>query len=41
MFPYTVKYTESEYEIQNNNLFYKTHQKCQNTFDYLEMFEKN
>ena len=29
MFPYTVKYTESD--IQNSNLLYKTHQQCQNT----------
>ena len=26
MFPYTVKYTESESDIQNNNLLYKIHQ---------------
>ena len=25
MFPYTVKYTESESDIQNNNLLYKIH----------------
>ena len=36
MFPYTVKYTESEYDIQNNDLLYKIDQKCQNTFEYLE-----
>ena len=29
MFPYTVKYTESEYDIQ----------KCQNTFDFFEKYE--
>ena len=33
MFPYRVKYTESESDIQNNNLLYKIHQTCQNTFD--------
>ena len=32
MFPYTVKYTEAEYDIQNINLLYNTHQTCQNTF---------
>ena len=37
MFPYTEKYTESESDIQNNDLLYKRHQQCQNTF---EMFEK-
>ena len=31
MFPYRVKYTESEYDIQNNDLLYKIHQKHQNT----------
>ncbi len=36
MFPYRVKYTESEYDIQNNDLLYKTHQTYQNTFDSLE-----
>ena len=36
MFPYRDKYTESEYDIQNNNLLYKIHQKCQNTFDFSE-----
>ena len=29
MFPYRVKYTDSESDIQNNDLLYKTHQKCQ------------
>ena len=33
MFPYTVKYTESEYDFQNNNLLYKIHQQYQNTFE--------
>ena len=36
MFPYTVKSTESEYEIQNNNLLYKINQQCQNIFDDLK-----
>ena len=36
MFPYTVKYTESEYDIQNNDLLYKIDQQCQNTFESLE-----
>ena len=43
MFPYRVKYNESEYDIQNNDLLYKIDQKCQNTFDCLEnvgKFEK-
>ena len=33
MFPYRVKYNESEYDIQNNDLSYEIHQKCQNTFE--------
>ena len=36
MFPYRVKYTESESDIQNNNSLYKIHQQYQNTFDILE-----
>ena len=32
MFPYTVKYTESESDIQDINLLYNTHQQHQNTF---------
>ena len=36
MFPYTEKYTESESDIQNNDLLYKIDQNCQNTFDFLE-----
>ena len=40
MFPYRVKYTESEYYIQNNNLLYKIHQQCQNTFNILETMLK-
>ena len=38
MFPYTVKYTESGYDIQNNNFLYKIDQQCQNTFDCSELF---
>ena len=38
MFPYTVKYYKSEYDIQNNNLLYKIQQQCQNTFGILETF---
>ena len=30
MFPYRAKYTESEYDIQNNDLLYKIHQQHQN-----------
>ena len=39
MFPYTVKYTEFESDIQNNNLLYKIHKKYQNAFELLEHFE--
>ena len=44
MFPYTVKDTEFEYDIQNNNWLYKINQKHQNTFEVLEnvgKFRKN
>ena len=43
MIPYRVKYTESEYDIQNSDLLlvYKTHQKHQNTFDELEIKLEN
>ena len=40
MFPYTEKCTESEHDIQNNNLLYKTHQQWQTTFGHLEKFGK-
>ena len=40
MFPHRVKYAESEYDTQNNDLFYKIHQQCQNTFEHLEQFRK-
>ena len=39
MFPYRVKYVESEYDIQNNDLLYKIDQQHQNTFELLETFE--
>ena len=38
--PYRVKYNESEYDIQNNNILYKIPPKCQNTFDMLEKLGK-
>ena len=38
MFPYTVKFTESESDIQNINSLHKTHQQCQNT---LKKHKKN
>ena len=41
MAAYTEKYTESEFDIQNNDLLYKTHQKHQNTFEILENIEKH
>ena len=37
MFPYIVKYTESEYDVQNNDLLDKIIQKHQNTFESLEI----
>ena len=40
MFLYTVNDTESEPEILNNNLLYKKHPNCQNTFEILESFEQ-
>ena len=40
MFPYRVKYTESESDIQNINLLYKIDPKYQNTFDFLENVRK-
>ena len=36
MFPYT----ESESDIQNNDLLYNTDQQCQNIFEMLEKFEQ-
>ena len=38
MFLYRVKYTESEYDIRNNDLLYKIDQQCQNTSELLESF---
>ena len=32
MFPYRVKYTESESDILNNDLLYQLDQQCQTTF---------
>ena len=40
MFPYTVKYTESESDIKNTDLLYKIDQKYQNTFDFLKFSTK-
>ena len=39
MFPYRVKHNESESDIQNNDLLYKTHQKYQNIFEQMEHFK--
>ena len=36
MFPYREKYTESESDVQNNDLLYKITQTCQNTFENSE-----
>ena len=41
MFPYRVKYTESESHIKNTNLLYKVDQKWQHTFEMLEHFENS
>ena len=45
MFPYTVKYTESEYDMQNEDLLYKIHPKCPKYFQQIgtfgKTFEKN
>ena len=38
MFPYTVKYNESESDIQNNYLLYKIDKQFQNSFELLENF---
>ena len=40
MFPYTEKYTESEFYIQNNNLLYKLHQQCQTMLKQRVLFSK-
>ena len=39
MFPYTVRYTDSESDIQNIDLLYKVHQKHQNAFEHLDTSE--
>ena len=41
MFPYRVKYTESEYDIQNNDLLYKIEQQFQNTYEVLKNVGKS
>ena len=41
MFPYTVKYNESEYDIQNNNLLYQIEQKHQHTFENVYFLKKD
>ena len=41
MFLYTEKYTESESDIQNNDLLYKINQQCQNTFEVFEQIGKS
>ena len=41
MFPYRGKYTESEYDIQNNDLSYKIPKTCQNIFEHFENVRKN
>ena len=38
MFPYRAKYTESESDIQNNDLLYKSTPRVQNKQDCLKMF---
>ena len=39
MFPYRVKYTDSESDIHNINLLYEIYSKCRNTFETLENVE--
>ena len=41
MFPYRVKYTDSESDIQNQDFLYKVHQQHQNTFEMLENVRKS
>ena len=41
MFLYRVKYTESEYDIHNNDLLYKIDHKHQNTFEFLNLGGKS
>ena len=40
MFPFRIKYTESESDIRNYNLFLQKHKKCQITFEFLEKNRK-
>ena len=40
MFPYRVKHTESEYDIQINELLYKIDHQCQNAFEFFWNFSK-
>ena len=40
MFPYRVKYNESEYHIQNNNLLFEIDQTYQNILDLLRKNRK-
>ena len=40
MFPSRVKYTESEYDIQNKSLLYKIDHRFQNTLQILYKFKK-
>ena len=39
IFPIYRKYNESKLDIQNNNLLYRIHHKCQNTFQANSVFE--
>ena len=41
MFPYKVKYTEPESDIQNNDLLYKKDQTHQNAFDFQNFKNEN
>ena len=40
MFPYTVKDTEFESDVQNNKLLHKINPKCQNTIETSQHFRK-
>ena len=40
MFPYRVQYTDSESDIQNNDILYTIDQQHQNTFERLGHFVK-
>ena len=41
MFPYRVKYTESESDIKKLQFLLQKHPQCQNTFEILEKSKKN